>query len=129
MHLDNIYEVPTRDIRKWAMFCHLGGVARITWIPFAAVIVPLIVWLAKRDEHPYIDEHGKEAVNFQLSMALYNFVLGIVIGILSFFLFRWLFLPLFALIWLAQVGGAVYGGLKALEGEPFRYPFTIRFLN
>lgn len=83
---------------------------------------PLIVWLVKRGDSTEIDAHGKESLNFQLSMLIYDIVAGIlcliVIGI-----------PLLIALWIANTVLVIIASLKASEGGFYRYPFTIRFLT
>lgn len=126
---DPYYDIPDRDARRWAMFCHFGGLARLTGVPFAPIIVPLIIWLAKRDEHPFIDDQGKEALNFQISMTIYIAICWVLVAALSWILIGFLFIPVGFLLMLGQVVGSLYGGIKANDGLDFRYPFTIRFLK
>ncbi|HDZ22988.1 MAG TPA: DUF4870 domain-containing protein [Desulfobacteraceae bacterium] len=63
--------------RTWAMFCHLTALSACI-IPFGNIIGPLVIWLIKKDEIAIVDEHGKESLNFQISMSIYS--------IISFFL-------------------------------------------
>ena len=115
---------PDKDARMWAMFCHLSGLAVFTSVPFANVIAPLIIWQVKKDEHPYVDRHGKEALNFQISMAIY----GLVVFISGFATcgLTWLAgLPLL----LADLVVIIIAGVKANNNEPFEYPLCIRFFK
>ena len=122
-------DAPSRDTCRWAMLCHLGGLARFTFVPFGGILVPLVIWLLKRTEDPYIDEQGRESLNFQMSMTLYNFIVGVAMAILWFFFLGFLLWPVWLLILLVQVGGCIYGAIQANTGEEFQYPFTIRFLS
>ena len=60
----------SKDARMWAMLCHLGGLAALIPFPFAGIVAPLIIWLVKKEDHPFIDESGKEALNFQITIAI-----------------------------------------------------------
>lgn len=125
---DPLIDIPDRNARKWAMLCHLGGLARITLVPFTGILLPLIVWLAKQDEHPYIDEQGREAVNFQFTLSVMSVATWLTIGALKWIpiigLLRYPLYILLPLIWIMAIGGAIYAGLRANEGEDFRYPFS-----
>lgn len=115
-------DAPDKDTRMWAMLCHLSGLALFTSIPFANLIAPLIVWLVKRESSSYIDEHGKEALNFQITVSI-----GLVItGVLSMLLIGIPFL--FALI-IYDVVLIVIAAVRANDGRPHRYPLTIRFVR
>ena len=83
---------------------------------------PLIVWLVKRGESSEIDAHGKESLNFQLSMLIYDVVAGILCIVL-------IGIPILILLWVANTVLVIVASLKASEGKLYRYPFTIRFLN
>lgn len=111
--------VPSRSERQWAMGCHL-----IALIPFpsANLLGPLILWLLKREDGAFIDEQGKESVNFQISLLIYTVgcLLLTVIGI-GFLLL--LALALFGFVFV------IIAAIKANEGTSFRYPACIRFIK
>ncbi|MHC4734980.1 MAG: DUF4870 domain-containing protein [Planctomycetota bacterium] len=68
-------EEVNKDSRMWAMFCHLAGLAGyVVPVILSGIIAPLIIWQIKKDDHPFIDEHGKEALNFQISIGIYALV-------------------------------------------------------
>ena len=104
------------------VLCHLLGLAWITAIPFASVIAPLVLWLWKRDTHANVDLHGKESVNFQISMAIY----ALIAGVLMFVFIGFILLPV---VLLTQVILTIIGALEASKGNLYRYPLTIRFLK
>ena len=117
------------NVRVWCVLCHasalLGGV-----LPTLGHLVgPLIIWLLKRDESPEVDAHGKESLNFQISMLIYAAVLGVLTFILLFVLVGFLLLPLFGILYLADIVLVVIATIKASEGRLFRYPLTIRFIK
>ena len=108
--------------RQWGMLCHLAALSVFVGIPFGRVLGPLVIWLIKKDEHPYIAEQGKESLNFQLSMTLYLFCSGIlvliVIGILALFV-----------LYILDIVLVIIASVKISNGEEYHYPFTIRFLK
>ena len=53
-----------KDSRMWGMLCHLAALAMFTGIPLGNVIGPLVVWLIQKDKSPFVDEQGKEVLNF-----------------------------------------------------------------
>ena len=83
---------------------------------------PLIVWMVKRPESPEIDAHGKESLNFQLSMLIYD----VVAFLLCFVLIG---IPILILLYLLNIVLVIIASLKASGGELYRYPFTIRFIK
>ena len=113
---------PSKEASKWGMWCHLGGLALFTSIPFAHLIVPIVIWMTKRGDDPFIDECGKEAVNFQVTITLYliaSILLSlIVIGI-----------PLLLLVLGMGLVCPIKAAIKASDGEHYRYPFTLRLFD
>src|ERR687896_799588 len=70
------------NVRGWCVGCHLSALAGFVLPAFGHILGPLIVWLVKRADSPEIDQHGKEALNFQISMLIYSIVAGILCLIL-----------------------------------------------
>lgn len=70
-------QVINRDARMWATLCHAAAATGyFSFIGF--VLGPLIVWLLKKDDYPAVNEHGKEALNFQISMVIYYIASGLL---------------------------------------------------
>ena len=111
-----------KDARMWAMICHLAGLAGLVVPVVGCIIGPLIVWQIKKEEFPFVDEQGKEAVNFQISMLIY----GIVAGLLCFACVGFVLLPAVAIFDLIFL---LIAAVKANNGEHYRYPLTIRFIK
>lgn len=107
--------------RNWAMFCHLGTLLGFM-IPFANLLAPLILWLMKREEMPFVDDQGKEALNFQITMTI-----GAVVSIILMFVLIG-FLLIFALC-IFNIVFVIIATIKANEGVKYRYPFALRFIN
>src|SRR5687767_11747875 len=57
--------------RLWGMLCHLSALAGFVVPFFGCIIGPLVVWLIKKDEFPFVNDQGKESLNFQISMTIY----------------------------------------------------------
>ena len=110
-----------RDERMWAMFCHLSGLAGFVF-PFGNIIAPLVIWMIKKEEYPLVNDQGKEAINFQISMTIY-----IIASIILIFLV--IGIPLLIILGLFSLIVVIIASIKANEGEKYRYPFTIRFLD
>jgi uncharacterized Tic20 family protein len=104
----------TQDERTMALLCHLGGV-------IGSFLLPLIIWLIKKDQSKFVDDQGKEALNFHISLFILHVIAGFTIcftaGILNIAL--WVFGLVFSII----------AGLAANKGEVYRYPVTIRLLK
>jgi len=112
-----------RDARMWAMFCHLAGLAGYLIPAIGNIIGPLIVWLVKREEDPFIDGQGKEAVNFQISMTIYALISAALIPLFCIGGFLLIAVGIVDLILL------IVAAIKANNGEPYRYPIAIRFIK
>lgn len=113
----------SKDARQWAMFCHLAGLAGyVIPVILSGIIAPLIIWQIKKEEHPFIDENGKEAVNFQISIGIYT-----LISIpLCFICIGFLMLAAVAILDLVCL---IIAAVKANNGEHYRYPLCIRFIK
>lgn len=118
-----------RQERKWAMFCHLAGLAGLSPLlpAIGSVVAPLVIWQLKADEFPFVAEQGRRAVNFQLSMLLYV-TIGIIIcfaAIVGTFLVPVVFF-VFSLV---DVIFVLIAAVKSNRGQHYRYPFSIRFFK
>jgi len=115
-----------KDARMWAMICHLAALAGLVVPVVGCIIGPLIVWQIKKEEFPFVDEQGKEAVNFQISMSLYLLISAVIWIPLSFFCIGVL-IP--AAISIVDLVFLLIAAVKANNGEHYRYPLTIRFIK
>ena len=110
------------DARTWIILCHASALAGF-FIPGAGHILgPLIVWLAKRTDSPEIDAHGKESLNFQISMLIYSLISGILCLILIGFF-------LLAILHVLNLVLVIVASIQASEGKLYRYPITIRLIK
>ncbi len=92
-------------------------------MPWAGHILgPLIVWLAKRRDSPEIDEHGKESLNFQISMLIYNVIAGVLCLVLVGFV-------ILAILHILNLVLVIVASIQASEGKFYRYPLTIRLIK
>jgi uncharacterized Tic20 family protein len=108
--------------RTWCVLCHASALLGLVMHFLGHLLGPLIVWLVKRGDAAEIDAHGKESLNFQLSMLIYD----IIAGILCFIVIG---IPLLIALWVANTVLVIVASIKASEGQFYRYPFTIRFLS
>ena len=111
--------IPTKDERTLGMLCHLTGLSYLIGIP--GFIVPLVLWLVKKDSSDYIDYHGRESLNFQISIFIYGIVSAILILVLIG-IFMLIALAIFSFIMM------IIAAIKANDGVRYRYPLTIRIL-
>jgi len=110
------------DVRIWNVLCHATALAGF-FVPWAGHILgPLIIWLAKRGDSPEIDSHGKESLNFQISMLIYN----VIAGILCLVLIGFVILGILHILNLVLV---IVASIQASDGKFYRYPLTIRLIK
>jgi hypothetical protein len=112
-----------KDARQWGMFCHLSALAGYI-IPFGNIIGPLVIWQIKKNEFSFVDDQGKESLNFQILMSIIMLI-GIVVGLLTCGL-GLLILPAIGIIGLIF---CVMGSIKANNGILYRYPFNWRIVK
>ncbi|MFZ1936378.1 MAG: DUF4870 domain-containing protein [Thermoguttaceae bacterium] len=108
-----------QQTRQWAMFLHLSQLACLV-LPLAGLIVPILIWQMKKTDLPGLDEHGKIVVNWIISEILYCIVLAIT------------FIGIFLVPVVLAVGIIVFpiiGGIKANNGEVWKYPLSIPFFK
>ena len=110
------------NVKSWCVACHLSALAGFFIPALGHIGGPLIVWLIKRGDSAAIDEHGKEALNFQISMLLYNIVAGILCFILIGFF-------LLAILHLLNVIFVLIAARRASEGQMYRYPLALRLIS
>lgn len=137
-----------------AFLIHISSFAGYLF-PFGSIITPLILWQTQKDKSEFLNEHGKQAINFNISFALYIFILSA--GFFSLFfgnifdIFNGIdinldfdtnvnhsFNGLFGffgiasatfIISLIKIALIIIAAMKANNGEPYEYPFTIKFIK
>src|SRR6478736_3432150 len=114
--------VTSSNARTWCVLCHASALLGLFFHFLGHIFGPLIVWLLKRGDASAIDAHGKEALNFQLSMLIYDAVALILCFVL-------IGIPILLLLWLLNTVLVIVASIKASDGELYRYPLTIRFIN
>ncbi|MDF2640837.1 MAG: orotate phosphoribosyltransferase [Pseudomonas sp.] len=112
---------PAQSARQWAMFCHLSAFVGVIF-PFGNLLGPLILWQLKRESDPFIDAQGKEALNFQITVAIAAMVSILLMVVVIGF-------PLLLLVGIGALVLTIIAGIKANEGLDYRYPFTWRLLK
>src|SRR5438067_11794625 len=108
--------------RTWCVLCHASALLGLFLHFLGHLLGPLIVWLVKRGDSPEIDAHGKESLNFQLSMLIYDAIAAILCIIL-------IGIPILIALWIMNTVFVIIASIRASEGKFYRYPITIRFLS
>jgi uncharacterized Tic20 family protein len=117
---------PGAEERQWAMFAHLSAiVAAVVGLSFLG---PLVIWLIKKDTMPFVDDQGKEALNFNI-MLLIVFAILWALTFVTFGIGILLTGPLMFIIGVAALVLVIMAGIKANEGVAYRYPFSLRLIK
>ncbi len=104
------------------MLCHASALIGFVVPGAGHLLAPLFVWLIKRRESSDVDAHGKESLNFQISMLIYSIISGILCLILIGF-------ALLAILHVLNVVLVIIASIKASEGQLYRYPLTLRLIK
>jgi uncharacterized protein len=118
--------VPSSEEKNWALAAHMSALVMLISVP--GVLGPLVVWLIQRDKMPFVNEHGKEALNFQLTQFLV--ILGcVIIGFVTCSVGFIITGPIAIADVIFALVMAVIAGLKAGNGERYQYPLTWRLIK
>ena len=114
--------LPTPEERSWGLLAHLSGLMTLLLIGGLSFIGPLVVWLVKKDQSPFIADQAKEALNFQITATI-----GVYLSALSILVCVGI-----VLLPVVIIGAIVYSIIAAAEankGVYYRYPYTVRFIS
>lgn len=109
------------DTNQWAMLLHFSQLAGFI-LPIAGLAAPIIIWQLKKEEFPALDEHGKIVANWIISELIYAAVSSLLI-------FMIIGIPLLAALGILSVVFPIIGGIKANNGEAWKYPLTIDLIK
>jgi len=123
----------TAEERQWAMFAHLsallGGFVTAGWAgSIGCFIGPLVIWMVKKETMPFVDDQAKEALNFNITVAIVFFALFLM-TLLTLGIGIVLTLPLMIVVGLAWLVLTIIAAMKANQGERYRYPFALRLVK
>ena len=121
------------DERQWAMFAHLsailGGLVTAGWaFSLGCFIGPLVIWMMKKDTMPFVDDQAKEALNFNITVAIIFFGL-FVLTLVTLGIGALLTVPLMIIVGIAWLVFTIIAAIKANQGERYRYPMTLRLVK
>lgn len=111
----------SKDERMWAMLAHISAIAGFIF-PFGNIIGPLLIWILKKEEFPFVDDQGKEALNFQISITVY-----VIISIILVFVL--IGIPLIIIVGLFALVMSIIAAINAYDGNAYRYPLTFRVIK
>lgn len=127
--MDDFYRGPegteqqpiSADAKSMGMLMHLSTLSGFV-VPFGNIIAPLIIWAVKKDESPFINDQGKEVVNFQLSVTIYAVICAVLILVV-------IGLPMIIGLAVFILVYTVIGAMRANEGVYYRYPLNLRLMK
>jgi uncharacterized Tic20 family protein len=108
--------------RSWGMVAHLSALAGIPVPVFGAALGPFIIWRARRSHSAFVEDQGREALNFNITC----FLAGLVCFALTWFFIGLLLAGVLSLYWLVMI---ITAGIKAGEGVAYRYPYCLRLVG
>ncbi|MDR1282153.1 MAG: DUF4870 domain-containing protein [Opitutaceae bacterium] len=99
-----------------AVLCHLSALLGV------GLILPLVIWLVKKDDSPVVAEHAREVLNFQLSVLIYSLCSAVLVFVV---------IGVFMLIaiGIGSLVFAIVAAVKASEGKLYRYPACLRMVG
>jgi uncharacterized Tic20 family protein len=124
---------PSAEQRQWAMFAHLsalaGAILTGAWGGgWGCFIGPLIIWLVKKDTMPFVDDQAKEALNFNITVAIVAVVL-VLLTVMTLGIGLVIAIPVGIVVGIAWLVFTIIAAIKANEGVRYRYPFTLRLVK
>lgn len=118
---------PSKEERDFAMFTHLSPLAGYV-IPFGNIIGPLVMWSMKRDQSPFLERVGREALNFQITVAM-ALVACIVLGFVTLLVGFIVLIPVMILIGIADLVLMILAAIEASHGREYRFPVCLRLVQ
>lgn len=113
----------TDDEKTWAMFAHLSLLAHLV-APAVAVVIPLVIYLIRREGSAFVEDHAREALNFQISLVVYS-LLAVPLAIITCGVGGLLALLVYPL----GIVGMILAAMATSRGEFYRYPMTFRLVG
>jgi uncharacterized Tic20 family protein len=114
---------PNQEERNWALVAHLGPIVLGSLsLGTLAFVLPLVIFLAKRDESEFVSDQSKESLNFQITVFLAYLVCSPLVIVVIGFLF-WI------VIFVAHLVLGVVAAVRSYEGERYRYPVALRLVS
>lgn len=104
----------TAEDNQWASFAHLGGIL--------GPLPSLIIWLVFKDRGAFTNQEGKEALNFQITLAI-GYVAAFILSFIGIGLLLYAAIPIVSIIF------SILGFIKAKDGIAYRYPFALRLIK
>jgi len=113
--------VPTPEERSWGLLAHISGLIA-SWLGGMAFLGPLIVWILKKDQSPFVADQAKEALNFQIAVTI-----ALWVSIALIWVFCIGLIPL-AIVGIGSIVFSIIAAIEANKGVYYRYPYTLRLI-
>ena len=118
--------------RQWAMFAHLsallGGLLTSVVGGWGTFVGPLVIWLIKKDTMPFVNDQGKEALNFNITIAIIALVMALL-TLVTLGIGALISLPVMIIVGIAWLVLTIIATIRANEGVAYRYPFALRLIK
>ncbi|HSV27005.1 MAG TPA: DUF4870 domain-containing protein [Sedimentisphaerales bacterium] len=111
-----------KDTKMWGMLCHLLALAGYV-VPFGNIIGPLVIWLIKKQEFPFVDSNGKKSLNWQITLTIAMFICIPLIFLCGIGAILMVALGVLNLVLV------IIASVRTNNGEDYRYPWSISFIK
>ncbi len=124
--------LPSAEEKQWALFAHLsaliGAIFTSVFFGFGCFVGPLVIWLIKKDTMPFVNDQGKEAVNFNITLAIISAIL-LILTVMTLGLGIVIALPVGFIVGVGWLIFTIIAAIKASEGVAYRYPISLRLIK
>lgn len=124
--------VPSAEEKQWALFAHLSALlgAFVTgfWFGWGCFLGPLVIWLVKKDTMPFVNDQGKEALNFNITLAIVGVIL-LIFSIVTLGIGLLITIPVGIIVAIGWLVLTIVAAIKASEGVAYRYPVSLRLVK
>lgn len=104
------------------MACHLSGLTLYIGIPFGHIIIPLVIWLSKKEESPFVEDQARESLNFQITITVFLMIFALFVIFL-------VGIPFLIATGIIHIIFTIIATIEVDKGKTYRYPFNIRFIK
>ncbi|PIR21562.1 MAG: orotate phosphoribosyltransferase [Deltaproteobacteria bacterium CG11_big_fil_rev_8_21_14_0_20_47_16] len=111
-----------KDDRMWGMLCHLSALLAVFGVPLLNVLGPLVVWLLKKNTSTFVDEQGKNSLNFQLTATI-AFLICVPLVFIGIGIF------LMIAVGIADLVFVIIASIKVNQGENYKYPYSLNLIK
>jgi uncharacterized Tic20 family protein len=127
-----VVTVPSAEEKQWALFAHLSALlgAFVTgfWFGWGCFLGPLVIWLVKKETMPFVNDQGKEALNFNITLAIVGVIL-LIFSIVTLGIGLLITIPVGVIVAIAWLVFTIIAAIKASEGVAYRYPISLRLVK